>query len=101
MFDECEAWGAIVDETLAGFIAFPQGWIDQPYVLPSAQDRGARSNQLAHAQASQAELALWTFQRNAGARLFYEARGFVAERLTDGAGNEEKEPDVLYRWRRG
>ena len=40
---------------------------------------------------------LWTFQRNAGARRFYERNGFVAMEFTDGASNEEREPDVRYR----
>ena len=43
-------------------------------------------------------LSLWTFQRNEPARRFYEQRGFVAVKETDGSGNEEREPDVLYRW---
>jgi hypothetical protein len=43
---------------------------------------------------------LWTFQRNALARRFYEKEGFVAVRETDGSGNEEREPDVLYLWKR-
>jgi hypothetical protein len=43
---------------------------------------------------------LWTFQRNAQARRFYEARGFVLIQETDGARNEEKEPDALYLWTR-
>jgi hypothetical protein len=43
---------------------------------------------------------LWTFQRNAPARRFYEKEGFVAVRETDGSGNEEREPDVLYLWKR-
>ncbi len=43
-------------------------------------------------------LELWTFQVNEPARRFYEANGFVALELTDGAANEEREPDVRYRW---
>ena len=39
---------------------------------------------------------LWTFQRNAGARRFYERNGFVAVEFGDGSGNEEREPDVRY-----
>ena len=39
---------------------------------------------------------LWTFQRNTGARRFYERNGFIAVELTDGASNEEREPDVRY-----
>ena len=41
-------------------------------------------------------LQLWTFRRNAPARRFYEARGFALIQQTDGARNEEKEPDALY-----
>jgi hypothetical protein len=43
-------------------------------------------------------LRLWVFQQNAGARAFYERRGFKLVRFTDGAGNEEHEPDALYEW---
>jgi putative acetyltransferase len=46
-------------------------------------------------------MQLWTFQRNAKARRFYENRGFALVRETDGADNMEKEPDALYRWARG
>ena len=45
-------------------------------------------------------LQLWTFQRNLSARRFYEARGFALVEQTDGARNEEKEPDARYLWRR-
>ena len=47
-----------------------------------------------------AELRLWVFQKNAAAIRFYEARGLRLAEQTDGSGNEEKEPDALYRWRR-
>jgi hypothetical protein len=43
-------------------------------------------------------LTLWTFQRNARARRFYEERGFVASDFTEGSRNEESESDVLYAW---
>jgi len=45
-------------------------------------------------------LELWCFQANAYARRFYEARGFHVIRFTDGAHNEERTPDVRYRWAR-
>ena len=44
-------------------------------------------------------LQLWTFQVNLAAQRFYERNGFVAVERTDGAGNEEREPDVRYVWR--
>ena len=36
----------------------------------------------------------------ARARRFYEERGCRAVRFTDGRDNEEKVPDVRYRWER-
>jgi putative acetyltransferase len=45
-----------------------------------------------------AELSLWTFQSNTLARRFYERQGFTLVELTDGAANEERLPDALYRW---
>ena len=32
------------------------------------------------------------------ARAVYGALGFTLVKLTDGAGNEEREPDALYQW---
>jgi GNAT superfamily N-acetyltransferase len=98
MFGACEIWGAFDHDSVAGLIAFREGWIDQLYVLPSAQTRGVGSALLQVAQGAFDRLQLWTFQRNQRARRFYERRGFVAVRETDGSANEEKEPDVLYLW---
>jgi len=83
---------------LVGIIAFREGWIDQLYVLPSAQGRGIGTALLDIAKSTFSPLELWTFQRNTQARRFYETRGFVLIMETDGSGNEEKEPDALYRW---
>jgi GNAT superfamily N-acetyltransferase len=41
----------------------------------------------------------WVFQQNERARRFYEAHGAVAVEFTDGAGNEERAPDVRYEWK--
>jgi len=43
-------------------------------------------------------LQLWTFQRNTAAIAFYEKNGFRTVRKTDGATNEEREPDILFEW---
>ncbi len=45
-------------------------------------------------------LELWCFQANTDARRFYECHGFRAVRFTEGEGNEERMPDVRYRWDR-
>ncbi|WID97898.1 GNAT family N-acetyltransferase [Bosea vestrisii] len=100
VFDECEVWGSVHGPALAGFIAFRHGWIDQLYVLPAYQGQGVGSALLEIARDRYPELNLWTFQRNAIARRFYERQGFVAAELTDGTRNEEREPDIRYIWRR-
>jgi GNAT superfamily N-acetyltransferase len=101
VFTACEVWGAFDRAAMTGVIAFRQDWIDQLYVLPGAQRHGVGTELLQVAQRSFDRLQLWTFQRNVPARRFYEARGFALVRKTDGARNEEKEPDALYLWTRG
>jgi GNAT superfamily N-acetyltransferase len=92
---------AVVDALVVGYIAIEGSTIDALYVSPSHQGRGIGSVLLHHAMdGSIGLLDLWTFQRNLGARRFYEARGFLPVEFTDGAGNEEHEPDVRYEWRR-
>ena len=100
VFGTCKVWGAFDDTAMIGIIAFRADWIDQLYVLPQAQGRGVGSALLNVAQSAFDRLQLWTFQRNRPARRFYEARGFALVRQTDGAGNEEREPDALYLWTR-
>jgi GNAT superfamily N-acetyltransferase len=100
VFRTCEVWGAFDGTAMTGMIAFRESWIDQLYVLPKAQGRGIGTELLQVAQRCFDHLQLWTFQRNVRARRFYEARGFALVQKTDGAGNEEKEPDALYRWTR-
>jgi putative acetyltransferase len=99
VFTECEVWGA-ADSEVIGFIALRDGWINQFYVLPSHQGLGAGDALLRVAKAAFPSLHLWTFQKNTPARSFYEKRGFIAVKETDGSDNEEREPDVLYRWQR-
>lgn len=97
LFQACTLWGAFGPE-LVGMIAFAPGWVEQLYVLPGWQGRGVGRALLEMAKAENTELRLWTFQRNLEARRFYERRGFIAIDETDGSRNEEREPDVLYRW---
>jgi hypothetical protein len=46
--------------------------------------------------ADQRRRQLWTFQKNARARQFYEDRGWTQAELTDGQASEENEPEVRY-----
>ncbi len=100
LFPANTVWLAEDGEALAGYAAVAPGWLNHLYVHPDHQGRQVGARLLAKAMEDQSELQLWTFQRNARARAFYESRGFVVVRLTDGADNEEREPDVRYRWTR-
>lgn len=77
------------------------GWIEQLYAEPGWTGRGLGeallTAALADLNAAGADtVRLWCFQANTGARRFYERHGFVAVEFTDGSGNEEGIPDVLY-----
>jgi ribosomal protein S18 acetylase RimI-like enzyme len=96
----CVVWGAFDGEHLRGHIAFRPGWVDHLYVDPNFLRLGIGSKLMQIAKSQQSELRLFTFQSNTRARTFYEMQNFAIEALSDGAGNEEKLPDVTYLWRR-
>ena len=100
VFKTCRVWGRFDQDALSGLIAFRDGWVEQLYVLPAAQGRGVGTELLDVAKRACERLELWTFQCNERARRFYEARGFALVEQTDGARNEEKEPDARYVWAR-
>ncbi len=84
---------------IVGFLVTSPGWIEQLYIDPAWQQRGIGAALLHRAQADQPNgTQLWSFQQNTVARTFYERNGFVAQEFTDGATNEERTPDVRYRW---
>jgi GNAT superfamily N-acetyltransferase len=90
---------AEVDGRLAGFAALEEALLGHLYVHPELQGRGIGDALLARVKERRPHgFRLWVFQRNAGARRFYERRGLRLVELTDGAGNEEREPDALYEW---
>jgi 6-phosphogluconolactonase len=84
---------------VVGFMSLGVDMLDQLYILPgwTGQGTGARLVALAK-QRRPGGLDLYTFQVNSGARRFYERHGFVAVAFSDGNANEERQPDVRYRW---
>jgi GNAT superfamily N-acetyltransferase len=101
LFAKGQVMVAVQADKIVAFCAFREGWVDHLYVLPEAQGNGIGTALLQRAMNAFAELQLWVFQRNEGARRFYENRGFRFVELTSGTGNMEKEPDVRYIWSRG
>lgn len=86
------------EKRILGFIAFDDQWVHHLYLLPGVLRKGIGERLLNIAKEKRSKLQLWAFQKNLRARQFYEKHGFVAVKFTDGADNEEKEPDVLMEW---
>lgn len=88
-------WGG-----LQGFLAREGEMIHALYLRPRVRGRGHGKALLDHAKAESPRLTLWAFQANAAARRFYAREGFFEVEKTDGAGNDEKLPDVRLTWER-
>jgi GNAT superfamily N-acetyltransferase len=98
-FAKAEFWLAEDEAGAAlGYIGFRPDFIEHLFILPGAQGRGLGVTLLEKAKHGATTLSLWTFQQNHRARRFYERHGFKVVVETDGQDNEEKLPDVLYRW---
>jgi putative acetyltransferase len=98
---ECEVTVAEDETGIAAFLALNGEEIRLLYTRPDRIGMGAGTQLTDAAKASGiGALELWCFQANERARRYYEARGFRAIRFTDGADNEERMPDVRYRWER-
>ena len=78
---ECDVLVARGGSTPVGFLALGDDMVEHLYVAPARQRAGIGSALLEAAKTRRpAGLRLWVFQRN------------------NGAGNEEREPDVLLAW---
>src|SRR5271167_4222015 len=99
MVPDRETWVAEDSGRIVAVLVLDGDEVEQFYVSPGDQRRGVGDAMLAHAKRLRpAGLRLAAFQRNTPARRFYEARGFIAKKFTDGATNMEREDDVLYEW---
>lgn len=88
------------DGAIVGFMAELEGWIEHLYIDAAQLRSGVGSALIADAQSRNEDLQLWCFANNQRGRAFYERMGFEAVKFTDGARNEAKAPDILYRWER-
>ena len=92
-------WVAEGEEGVVGFIAIEGEWLEHLYIAPTHQGIGIGDTLLNRAKELRPDgLMLWTFEGNHRARSFYEKRGFTVVEFTDGSRNEERTPDVRYRW---
>ena len=88
------------DGRIVGFMAELDGWIEHFYMDAEQLRSGIGSVLMADAKSRNSAIELWCFADNFRGRAFYEKHGFVAAKFTDGAANEAKVPDILYRWER-
>ena len=98
LLEAAEVWVAEDDGgRVAGFVSLSGDLLGHIYAHP--RGRGVGSALLAKAKELRpGGFHLWVFQRNDGARRFYERHGCRVVRLTEGRDNEEHEPDALYEW---
>jgi GNAT superfamily N-acetyltransferase len=83
-----------------GFAILKDDWLTHLYVHPDAIRTGIGSALFVHAATERPDgFQFWVFQQNERARRFYEAHGALPVEFSDGAGNEERTPDVRYEWR--
>src|SRR5712671_3988446 len=99
ILNECEVTVAEDGSGIVAFLARRGEEVRLLYTRPDRIGMGAGTQLIDAAKATGiGALELWCFQANERARRFYEARGFHAIRFTDGADNEERMPDIRYRW---
>ncbi len=93
-----EVWVVEMRQRIVALLVLENDWVDQLYVDPEWTGCGFGSQLIAVAKTRHPSgVNLWTFQSNVKARRFYERHGFRAIEVTDG-DNEERAPDVRYRW---
>ncbi|MQR94320.1 N-acetyltransferase [Fictibacillus phosphorivorans] len=89
---------ALVNEMVAGMIAYHESEISQLYVHNEFQQLGIGKTLLQRAkETSTGRLILRTFEVNKKAQRFYEKNGFTV--IGRGHENEENLPDLLYEWK--
>ena len=85
---------------MAGYARFDREWLDDLYVDARTRRAPASARRCStwSRPSGPSGFCLWVFESNEPARGFYRHHGLVELERTDGAGNEEREPDVRMAW---
>ncbi|WP_197522531.1 GNAT family N-acetyltransferase [Occultella aeris] len=87
---------------LRGFARLAGAHLEALYVDPAAQGSGVGGTLLDKVKLLRpGGFDLWVFVANSPAQDFYRWRGLVEVERTDGAGNEERAPDLRMAWMSG
>jgi ribosomal protein S18 acetylase RimI-like enzyme len=99
LLTEHRTWVAVDGDDVVGFAAVRAGHLEQLYLAPDRRRQGIGSQLFRQVQMAGPEgFTFVVFARNLPARAFYERLGCQVIGESDGAGNEELEPDVTYAW---
>lgn len=94
-----DVWLATIGDEVAGYARFTPTWLEDLYVRPEQQGRGVGGALFGLVTGMRpGGFCLWVFESNTPARHFYRRRGCVELERTDGAGNEERVPDIRVAW---
>ena len=94
-----DVWLAEGSDGPLGFANLTPTFLDGLHVVPEAARQGVGSALLDLAKAQRPQgFGLWVFEINHPARAFYRRHGLVELERTDGAGNEERAPDIKMVW---
>ncbi|MCZ2847197.1 GNAT family N-acetyltransferase [Modestobacter sp. VKM Ac-2978] len=92
-------WVVTDEDDVVGFAAVAAGRLEHLYLRPDRRRQGIGSLLFRQVQAAEPTgFTLVVFARNTAARAFYERHGCRVVGAGNGSGNEEREPDVTYRW---
>jgi ribosomal protein S18 acetylase RimI-like enzyme len=96
---ECQVWVASRGEQILGYAALDGDVLEHLYLRSDARRQGIGTLLLDEVRThSPRGLRLHVFERNTGARAFYERHGFTVLDTNDGSRNMENLPDMTLRW---
>jgi len=94
-----EVWVAERAGELLGYATITPLWLDHLFIRAGATGTGVGTVLLDLVKSLRPDgFALWVFESNTGARRFYARHGLVELERTNGAGNEERAPDIRMAW---
>jgi GNAT superfamily N-acetyltransferase len=94
-----EVWLAERDAVPVALLMLEDAWVHSLYVAPGLTGQGIGTVLLDLAKSLRPDgLGLWVFESNVDAQRFYQRHAFRVVRRTDGADNEEQQPDIEMSW---
>jgi GNAT superfamily N-acetyltransferase len=95
-----ETWVAVAGDTLVGMMVLDDSWLDQLYLDPAWRGRGIGAGSSTWPSgAARTDCSCGRSRSTAQPAGSTSATASCRSSGPDGAGNEEREPEVRYQWR--